>query len=394
MDLAARFAEAATYHRAGRLTEAEAAYRAVLAEAPGHLGTLSNLGSLLRALDRVDEAEAPLLAAVAAAPRDDPRPRVNLANLYRWTARWADAEALYDALIAGGHGTPDLLLDASTVYLARGRYAEGWRLQDARPNAQIRRGQGIGSPEWRGEPLAGRSVLVLPEQGFGDQLLAARFLPALKAAGAGRVTVLCQAPLVRIFEAMPAVDVAIACAPEDAISVGRHDCWTLPFSLPRWLQGERPPPTPPYLAAPAGVAADPGARVGFVWHGGRHQPVERHRGLPSPDLLEPLVALAPMVDLQEPRGDFAVTAALLERLDLVITTDTAMANLAGALGRRAFVMLPYVGMDWRWGDGRRTPWFPTLRLYRQPAPGDWGSVIAAMAADLATSAAAEPPPGT
>ena len=382
-ELAARFAAAAADHRGGRLAEAEAGYRAVLSQAPQHVGALTNLGSLLRTRDRVAEAEGPLRAAAHLAPPGEFRPLANLANHYRRVARWAEAEALYDRVIAGGAAGPELRLDASHVFLARGRLAEGWRLLDARPNAEIRRGQGIGFPEWRGEPPAGRSFLLLPEQGFGDQLQFVRYAAALKAAGAARITVVAPPPLVRLFAAMPAVDTVIECPPEATVPVPPHDFWTLPFSLPLWLEGL---PSAPYLAAPeaarrAWAGFDEG-RIGVVWHGGRHQPVERYRGLPSPDLLAPLARHGALVDLQEPRGDFADTAAILEHLDLVITTDTAMAHLAGALGRRAFVMLPHIAMDWRWADGRTTPWYPSLRLFRQPAPGDWTSVVAAMDAVL------------
>ncbi|WP_395671435.1 hypothetical protein [Phenylobacterium sp.] len=385
-DVAAAFAKAAEHHRAGRTGEAEVGYRAVLAADSDHLGALSNLGSLLRGLDRVDEAGALLDRAVALAPPGDPRPLVNLANLRRLTGRWAQAAALYDQVIAletaRGAANPQLLLDASLTYLACGRDAEGWRLQDARPNLVVRRGQGIPGKEWRGEPLNGRSLLLLPEQGFGDQIQMIRYVPLLKARGAGRLTVVAPPPLVRLFAAMPDIDAVIACAPDEAVHAPPHDLWTAPFSLPLWLGAA---PAPPYLAAPAAARArwagfDEG-RIGVVWHGASHQPIERWRGLPSPDLLDPLRNYG-LVDLQEPRGDFADTASILEQLDLVITTDTAMAHLAGALGRPCFVMLPYIALDWRWADGRRTPWYPQTRLYRQPAPGDWDSVVVAIAADL------------
>ncbi|MCR5879962.1 glycosyltransferase family 9 protein [Phenylobacterium sp. J367] len=382
-ELAARFAEAARHHQQGRLPEAEAGYRAVLAGQGDHLGALANLGSLLRAQDRVLEAEAPLVAAVALAPPGDLRPLVNLANLYRRVARWNEAAGLYDRVIAAGAATPDLLQDAADALLGAGRLEDGWRLKDARPNLQVRRGQGIGCPEWRGEPLAGRSLLLLPEQGFGDQIQAIRYVPRLKAMGAGRVTVLAQAPLVRLLAAMPGVDAVIACGPDETVPVPAHDLWTMPFSLPLHVGGL---PSPPYLATPDAAKARwrdfAEGRIGVVWHGNPAQPVERYRGLPSPDLLAPLARHGALADLQDPRGDFADTAAILDRLDLVITTDTAMAHLAGALGRPCFVMLPYIALDWRWADGRRTPWYPELKLFRQPAPGDWASVVAAMDAAL------------
>jgi hypothetical protein len=381
------FAEAAAHHRAGHAAEAEAGYRAVLAVQPEHLGALSNLGSLLRGLDRVEEAAELLDAAVAVAPPNDPRPLVNLANLRRLTGRWVQAAALYDELAAMDALSAETRLDASLAYLAAGRDAEGWRLQDQRPNLQIRRGQGIAGAEWRGEPLERRTVLLLPEQGFGDQIQMIRYAPLMKARGAAHLTVVAPPPLVRLFEAMPAVDAVISCAPDETVRAPPHDVWTTPFSLPLWLGA---PPAPPYLAvSDAARARWQGfgeGRIGVVWHGARHQPIERWRGLPSFGVLAPLARYG-LVDLQEPRGDFADTAAIIEQLDLVITTDTAMAHLAGALGRPCLVMLPYIAMDWRWADGRRTPWYPRSRLYRQPAPGDWASVVDAIARDLGEAAA-------
>jgi hypothetical protein len=165
------------------------------------------------------------------------------------------------------------------------------------------------------------------------------------------------------------------------------DHWSLMLSVPRWLGTtlETIPPAP-YLSAPPERRAPwagevPAGAVGVAWRGRPTHPNDAHRSLPSRDLLAPLAAAgARLFDLQAPRGDFADLAALVEQLDLVVTVDTALAHLAGALGKPCWVLLPWYRTDWRWLTGRSdSPWYPSARLFRQPAFGDWPGAVAAVA---------------
>ena len=124
----------------------------------------------------------------------------------------------------------------------------------------------------------------------------------------------------------------------------------------------------------------PKGAIGVLWKG-RPTP-NPHRSLPSKDLLAPLEALGrPLVDLTEPVGDFADTAAIIEQLDALVTVDTAVAHLAGALGKPCYLMLPWFRSDWRWMQGRDdSPWYPSVRIFRQARHGDWAPVIADVAA--------------
>lgn len=389
-DLQALFRQAVEHHKAGRLPEARRLYEAALPGAPSRAfaaDTLANLGALLRTQGLYDEAEARLAEAVRIAPANFSA-QSNYGNLLFLKQQYEAAEACYARALALRPGDATQLFRLGLTYLAQGRYEAGLPLYELRDEKRDHPLHGLSFPEWDGSPLEGRSVLVWREQGYGDELQMARFIPALKAAGAGRVVVAPTNALIRLFSTLDGVDEVIELV--GRVAVPAHDLWVLPFSLPLrlgvGLDDLRPQP---YLRAPDEARARwrgfaPEGGVGFVWHGNPAQPVEKHRGLPSPEMLAPLGEHVRLIDLQEPRGDFADTAAILEQLDLVITTDTAMAHLAGAMGRPCWVMLPALGCDWRWLRERSdSPWYPSLRLWRQTEPGAWGPVVEAMARELA-----------
>ncbi|HEY8574100.1 tetratricopeptide repeat protein [Phenylobacterium sp.] len=274
-------------------------------------------------------------------------------------------------------------LGLGQVRLAQGDYERGWPLCEARKLIPSQNARPLPMPgEWQGEALAGRSLLIWPEQGFGDQIQFARFAPVLAAQGA-RVTLVTDPPLTHLFRTL-GVEVL---ARGDSFPVPDH--WTLALSIPRWRGTTLETiPAAPYLRVPDDRRAKwaghgPKGAVGFAWRGRPTHPNDRHRSLPSPELLtQPLQAAgATLIDLTEPVGDFADLAAMVAQLDLVVTVDTALAHLAGALGRPCFVLLPWLRTDWRWlRDRSDSPWYPSLRLFRQPSFGDWTSVIGAVAA--------------
>ena len=433
---------------AGRTDEAAGAYRRALAYRPGWPEAAHELGRMLHAGRRYDEAADALRTALALAPGDAGLWN-ELGSALHGAARHAEAVDAFGralaaqpgltaaycnmALSLSSLGRPEegiaacrraIALEAGGtvpranlgyILLSLGRYREGWEEYEYRFAVGKRswfRPEAGGEP-WLGEDLAGRSILVLGEQGYGDHIHFARYLPLLAAAGA-RVTLLAPGRLHRLLRTLPG-DVALV----EAVPAGaRFDFqWPL-MSLPlRFEQrGDGLPATVPYLRAePERVAqwreriGPAGFRVGIAWQGnkegavdiGRSFPLERMRplaGVPGVRLISlqvgeaagQVAGLLPgmaveVLDGLDGGGDdaFLDTAAVMDALDLVVTSDTAVAHLAGALGRPVWVALSSTP-EWRWLREREdSPWYPTARLFRQRSPGDWNGVFADMAAGLA-----------
>jgi Flp pilus assembly protein TadD len=384
---------------AKREANAERALRRALALDASHPGTLNNLGLLLYEADRLVEAEALLLRA--AAPADaPPQALANLANLRVAQNRVDEAIALSDRALAAGLDAPEVHFSRAMTLLVAGRMAEGFAEYEHRFGTRLYAGmarQGPGLP-WQGEPLEGGRILLWPEQGLGDTLQFARYARLLAARGA-QVIIEAQPPLVRLLAAsLPARVVA----PGTAVEADFH-CPML--SLPHRLGTVPPQPqwdgaylqAPPDGAAAAALAALPRPRVGLVWAGNPSHLNDANRSLPF-EALAPLLAVPDVhfcalqfgpaaadasrraaatawTDLAPLIADFADTAAALASLDLLVTVDTSVAHLAGALGLPAWVMLPF-SPDWRWQLEREdTPWYPSLRLLRQRTPRDWAPVV-------------------
>ncbi|MFN3585757.1 glycosyltransferase family 9 protein [Phenylobacterium sp.] len=272
--------------------------------------------------------------------------------------------------------------------LAAGRYAEGWPLFEGRE----RLAPGLippgprSYPEWRGEPLGGRSILVWVEQGFGDQIMLARFAQVLKERGAGKVTLACRPQTVALLATAPGVDEALSIPVNASVAVDRHDLWTRYFSLPLHVGATLENlPTAPYLAAPADRLErwQDYRGVGFVWRSSPTGVNAARKTIPD-DLADRILDLGAISLHPEDTGagDFADTAAIISRLDAVVAVDTAVAHLAGAMGKPTFILLAEPA-DWRWLTGREdSPWYPTARLVRQSRAGDWSSAVERVAAEL------------
>jgi tetratricopeptide (TPR) repeat protein len=354
-DLAAAIAR----HQAGDLAGAEAGYLAILAVSED-ADALCNLGLIAKARGRLAEAEDYLVRATRLAP-DAPLPAYNLGSLYWRAGRLA--EALAPLELAAAHlDMTDARLNLGNVYLALGRDAEGWPLYDERPERLNSRTRKLSFPEWQGQSLEGKRLLIWPEQGFGDQILAARFVPHLAAA---HTTFVCQQPLVRLFGGLGATVVPSV----GDISVASHDYWILPMSLARWAA---PIESAPYLA---GRPSRTGG-IGVAWQGNALP--DPGRSLPS-ELAAELLSLPGAISLHPQDSgarDFQDTADIIAGLDLVISIDTSVAHLAGAMGKPTLVLLQHHGVDWRWRAN--PPWYPSVETLRQPAPGDWRGLVEAV----------------
>lgn len=304
----------------------------------------------------------------------------------------AAAEEAWRAILASDREDPFARYALSHLLISRGADREGWALYESRldiPDLKIGRLPPV-YPMWRGEPV--KSLVVLGEQGLGDQIMFARWVPALAQRGIS-VTLLVDPALVRLFGSMPAKVVAAA----GPVSLGDPDAWCLIGSLPN-LVG-------PVMATPYLPDGEGGGGVGVMPVGSPNRPNGVDRSLP-PDLAAELRRIGRDLSPEATGArDFEDTAEIIRNLDVVISVDTSVAHLAGAMGKPTILLLPHRAC-WRWGaEGERSRWYSSMRIVRQPAPGDWASVVdqgialirtmtAAPAAPLSISAPPLPlPPG-
>ena len=388
-----------------RPEDAVAAYRDALRWNPGVPDLHNDLGLALRHAGRQDEAAAVLREAVARAP-DDTYALANLAGVLKELRQLDEAELLYQRALALRPDDPAQHYNLSLLLLLEGRSSEGWREYAWRFRAGAAVIPDAAQPRWRGEPLAGRTLLIRAEQGLGDAIQFCRFAPLV---GDGEVILEVHRPLGRLLGSLGGIGRVTRMGDE----LPRFDLQAPLLDLPGLLGGLGAPV--PYLAAePERVAkwrdrvGEQGLRVGVAWQGNPASPAELGRSYPLAQLrpladvpgirlislqrhdgLEQLGSLPDGLrietlgdDLDAGPDAFIDTAAAMQNLDLVITSDTSVAHLAGALGRPVWVALQHVP-DWRWLlDGEECPWYPTMRLFRQSRRGDWAGVFARMAAQL------------
>lgn len=363
-------------HQAGRIDDAMAAYRQALAEQPSYVAA-HNLGTLLS--DRLDWREA--LPVLQLADRLNPHrtpTELMLAYVLGRLQRFEEAERFARAVLAREPENPHAQERLGHLLLGQGRYAEAWPFWEQR---EVRRTSFLhrsGLPEWRGGSLAGKSLVVWGEQGIGDEVMAARFLPRLRELGCERIVVACLPPNVRLFQAMGA-DEVIARPGQLRLSTP-HD-WVLLFSLPaRFASTRETLSGRPYL--PRARTAE-GGRIGLALTGASANTTDRLRSI-DPGLARRI----PNAELLEPAGDTLDSLQRLASLDLVITVDTAWAHLAGAIGVPCWVLVSPDAADWRWlpVGAERSPWYASVRLFWQKTPGDWSGVMDEVAAALAQRA--------
>jgi tetratricopeptide (TPR) repeat protein len=398
------------YNEQGRSTEAEPCFRRAVELIPGYASAGNFLGILLAQRGDLEGALASFQQVLDSQP-DSAEARNNAAQGRKRQGRFHEAVDFYRQ---GRRVSPEFAeahWNRSLVWLLCGDFERGWKEYEWRWTQSGFNLRTFPQPRWDGSPLAGRTILVWGEQGLGDVLQFIRYAPLLQQRG-GRVLVQCHGPLVSLLRRCRGVHQVVAA--DDALPDFEVEAPLL--SLPG-IVGTRLnsiPVSVPYLSAdPARVehwrqrlaAAGPGFRVGIAWQGSLVHRGDRHRSVP-------LTHFAPLADVagvqvfslqvghgseQLPTAGFPVfdlggrfdpasledAAAALMNLDLVVTVDTAIAHLAGALGVPVWVALAYTP-DWRWLREREdSPWYPTARLFRQRQVGDWSDVFRRIAAALA-----------
>lgn len=330
---------------------------------------------------------------------------VNLGALLQETHQLQQAIHCYREALRILPAHPILHFNLGIAALMAEDFDTGWAEYEWRWQARQQLRPASGGSAWTGQVLAGRKLLIFCEQGIGDTLMFIRYIPWIPQKNA-HLVLKCQRGLRRLIQSLPWPVHVI----EEGEQLPNCDFEVPLLSLPHVLgpPASRCQDWKPYLRVPKGGPPLPPhdrkkLKVGLVWAGNPQNPNDRNRSIPF-GKLAPLLRhhsrvqffslqlgaeatqvhknSAHIIDLAPLLTDFAATASLLAQLDLTVTVDTAVAHLAGALGLRAWVMLPFAG-DWRWGlAGTVSYWYSTMRLFRQPAQNDWSSVIAQIDSEL------------
>lgn len=403
--LADRLAAATAAHVRREFEKAIDGYRAVLAEQPTHASARFQLGLALTDAERWPEAVAELSAVVAEQP-GNAEAHNSLGLAYARQSDAARALGHFDRAVAADPVFALAHFNRSLIHLRLGDFARGWEGYEWRWQMPGFFPFRCAQPQWRGEDIHDKVLLVHTEQGNGDTMQFARFLP-LAARMCRKVVLLCPGSLAALLACVEGVAEA---RPPGNVPADSFDVYCPLLSLPRALgiTLENLPAAVPYLRMPPRTPVPdlPGSafKVGLVWAGSATQKDNHHRSCPPELLLRltglpgvqffslqrpleggqaELLAAHGVVDLEKDGSGYAYTAACVVKLDLVISVCTSVAHLAGALGKPVWTLLAHYA-DWRWGTGGdTTPWYPSMRLWRQQAPGDWTGLVARVRHELA-----------
>jgi len=439
------FREAVRLHNDSRLDEAAPLYRQVLAGAPHFARGWANYGALLRRQRKF----RPAIAAIRKALELDPELTIARSNLAHALADIGDCEAaipIRRALLEAEPDNPDRIRDLGIVLrgalyheetiqlvdeaearlpaeglgecllqrafsrLMLGDYAQGFADFESRYHGdEVSLPENPPWPRWTGEPIEGKRLIVLPEQGLGDAIVTSRFLPQVKAMGA-HVAMVVKRPLRRLLAGAVGLDRML----DRALRTAEYDYYCPNMSLPH-LAGmpEDGPPPAPRLVIPEDSRARAARilrpfarrfRIGVVWTG---SPTYRanHRRSVAPERFAPLAEMPGVQLFSLYKGedhdaflesgmagvihdtcatdrDLADTAAVIAGMHMLITTDTAVVHIAGSLGKPVWNLLPHESF-WLYGLGETTLWYPSMRIFRQQSPGDWDGVFARVETALA-----------
>ena len=390
----------------GKLEAAVACYDRALALEPANAGMHSNQGNALRDLGRYVPAATHHREAVRLAPRSA-EAFYNLGLVFRDLGQLDDALTYFAKCLAIRPDYPDCMWDRALTLLMMGDFERGFPAYEARWNLARTPKRRFRHPIWDGSDLDGRTIVVHNEQGFGDMIQFVRYVPLVAERG-GTVVLEVQSQLSRLLAGVRGVGRLV----HEGAVVDDADVSAPLMSLPAIFGTtlETIPADVPYIAAPEihrnhiPVPLGAARNVGICWTGKTTPGTDRNRSCPLAHFVD-LMGLADVAfhSLQVDAGgraieahgcealvtdlggglhDFADTAAVISQLDLVITVDTALAHLAGAMARPVWVLIHFAA-DWRWMcDREDNPWYPTMRLFRQRQPGDWAEVMSRVKAAL------------
>ena len=392
----------------GRNDEAIASFERALALKPDLTAAHNNRGNALLNLNRPEEALADYESAIAHKPFAFAL--VNRGSALHYLGRIEEALDSFNRAIALQPDLPEAHWNKALLCLAIGDFEQGWPAYEWRwRGATELTPREFSQPQWRGEDLNGKTILLHAEQGFGDSIQFVRYLPIVARKGCKVVLELPDS----LMPLIPDTDGLVSMHRRgDALPAFDVHCPLMSLPLASGTTATTIPATTPYLRAPAEridawrarLAHLGKPRIGLVWSGKPSHKNDHNRSI-ALSRLEPLLAVPgvtfvslqreyrelelpalarlPILRLDDALADFADTAAAIGELDLVIAVDTAVAHLAGALGRPLWLLLSHI-QDWRWMHDRAdSPWYPSARLFRQSQIGDWDSVITAVAQELA-----------
>lgn len=405
---------AITMQAAGQRESAMAHYRQAAYLSPAFVEPQYNLGMLLQECGEFEEAAAVYATLVEQHPGHTDACN-NLANVFSELGMLRESRIAYDAVLAHDPRHPEANWNRGLLQLQTGEWEAGWANYEWRlrqPRSNLDRFP-LDMPRWDGQIRRGHRILLIAEQGLGDALQFLRYAAIVKQAVAdsgGSVIVECHKPLMTIAARVDGVDAV--CAIGDARPP--YDCWVPLMSVPSVMRLADPPAVKPggYVTArrdlvetwshklPELCGGQEMPRIGVVWSGnpnfvanakrtiGENEVRQLTAGFPELSFVSlqkgvPMVEHAGLIDPQHNGDTMEDLAAMLESIDLVITVDTSVAHLAGAMGRPVWVMLP-LAADWRWMKDRDfSPWYPSMRLFRQETRGEWGPVIESVRNELA-----------
>jgi Flp pilus assembly protein TadD len=410
----------------GHHHEAESAFRQSLALKPRCAEVLDNLGQLLRAGGRLDEAEQCFVQAIEA-DADFAGARNNLGLIRMERGAFREARLLWEEAIQLDSKLAHARVNLAQLALLQGEFLRSWELFEWRWQVREERPEprSFDQPAWDGSPLNGRTILLHAEQGLGDTIQFVRYAPLVQERG-GIVVLELPRALVPLLQGCTGIDRVVSLGTE----LPRFDFHAPLMSLPCIFKTnvDTVPAVVPYLAPEtkrvaawkSELDALPGLKVGIVWQGNPRHRNDRVRSVPLAQFA-PLARLpgVRLIALQKgpgrqqlpafmaehlvtdwgerldaTTGSLTDAAAVLMGVDLLISVDTALAHLAGALARPVWVALPFVP-DWRWLlDRDDSPWYPTMRLFRQTSPGDWQGTFARIAQEVPQLAARAEYPGS
>lgn len=392
--------------RQGKFEEAIACYQKALTLEPNDALTINNLGTTFQAVGKLEEAIACYEKALTLEP-NNAMAHNNLGGFLVEQYQFEKGMTCYNRAIEIEPESGDFHWSRASLLLRLGDYKGGFAEAEWRWKQEHNYPMNCPQPLWDGSNLEGRTILLYVEQGLGDTIQFIRFAPLVAQRG-GKVVVAAQEPLVRLLTTVPGIDQVVAINQ----TFPEFDVQTPLLSLPYILGTnlETLPAQVPYLSPPASVSFkletpdDTYLKVGIVWAGNPKYGDDRKRSCslndfktllnvpgiafyslqkgPKAEEISQLSGQVSLQDLSSHLNDFADTAAIVNQMDLIISTDTSVPHLAGALGRPVWVVLCY-SPDWRWMVGREdSPWYPTMHLFRQKQPGNWQEVLERVALAL------------